>query len=160
MKRMNCLLNQIALSCLVLIAGEAAYAQQNDAPKGVWESPNNRGGAVGIDLHEAKLGDARAILEIGVYERAKDGLRCLDQNFFEPRRSDPNDASNASYSEGSLVIHYEDRTSGHHSIDLDLTFDRSNDQWTGRFHRGSFDERVVLKRVLKYPVLLQPCISG
>jgi hypothetical protein len=166
MKLAHCLVYWIALSCLVLICGPVAYAQGNDAPEGVWESPDNRGRAVGIEVHKVKQEDGSTALEIGVYHRAKDGWRFIrlgDENFFD-----------TGYSEGLLVIHFEGRTKRNKpidvnntqdvgsereidrglepTIDLNLRFDRSEDQWTGRFHRGSFDEQLVLRRVPNPPV--------
>src|SRR5262249_18528474 len=96
MKLLHCLCYLTALSCLVLICGPAAYAQGNDAPEGVWESPDNRGGAVGIEVHKVKPEDGHTALEIGVYRRARDGWhfkRLGDENFFD-----------SGYSEGLLVI--------------------------------------------------------
>lgn len=156
----NHVLNRIALPCVVLMCLGGAYVHKNDAPQGVWESPDNLGGAVGIDLQEARQENGRAILEIAVYERARDGLRCGDENFFQPRRSDPQDTSTVSYSDGLLVIHYKDRAGRDKSIDMNLTFNPGDDQWRGSFHRGTFDENVVLKRVPKQPVVLEPCIFG
>ena len=145
MKLAHCLLDWIALSCLVLICGPVAFAQGNDAPEGVWESPDNRDGAVGIEVHKMKQEDGHTALEIGVYHRAKDGWhfkRLGDENFFD-----------TGYSEGLLVIHFERGISGlEPAIDLNLTFNHSEDQWTGRFHRGSFDEHLVLRRVPNLPV--------
>ncbi len=165
MKLAHCLFHWIAFSCLVLICMPFAYAQGNDAPEGVWESPDNRGGAVGIEVHNVKQEDGRTALEIGVYHRAKDGWRFIrlgDENFFD-----------TGYSEGLLAIHFEGRTRENNSIDgnntqgvgsergtggleptidLNLTFDHSEDQWTGRFHRGSFDEQLVLRRVPNPPL--------
>jgi hypothetical protein len=157
MKVANCLLYWIALWRLVFTCGGSAYAQADDAPKGVWESNNNRSGAVGLELQDAGQKDGRAILGIGVYERANEGLRCGDENFFEPQRRDPIDTSIVSYSKGLLVIHYKSRTGGNDSIDLQLTYDQNEDKWEGHFHRGLFDEQLVLKRVPKSPVVLQPC---
>jgi hypothetical protein len=140
MRLAHCLFYSIALSYLVCICRPAAYAQGNDAPEGVWESPDNRGGAVGIDIRKVKLEAGRTALEIGVFHREKDGLRFMrlgDENFFD-----------AGYSEGVLVIHFERGISGlEPPIDLNLTFNHGEDQWTGRFHRGSIDEQVILRRV-------------
>ena len=144
MRLAHCLLGWIVFSCLV-IGGPGAFAQGDQAPEGVWESRDNRDGAVGIEVRKIKQQVGRAALEIGVYHRRKDGWhfkRLGDENFFDD-----------GYSEGALVIHFERGiTDLEPAIDLDLTFNESEDQWTGRFHRGSFDERLVLTRVPNLPM--------
>jgi hypothetical protein len=152
---------------LFVILSVTAKPQANSsamiAPQGFWEAADQRGGAIGIDLSEATPEDGRATTQIGVYERLKAGFRCGDENFFDSKSRGVHDdtATVVSYAQGLLVIHFKDRSKRHdNSIDLDLTFNPNKDQWTGHFHRGSFEQQVILQRVTEHPAQLEPCILG
>lgn len=116
-----------------------------EALSGIWEAPDGHGGAVGIHLQLITTipGDAKTLngtpqswqsLELGVYERASALTEDVEQNGF----SDSPRGGNLSFEGGHLRVHFP-------PIDLDL-FQGPGDLWSGRFHRGSFDSRVVLRR--------------
>jgi hypothetical protein len=142
---------------LLVLASRGTTSAQSPPLRGHWESLDSEGRVVGIDLHFTEPESDPPVLEIGVFDRAKDGPRCGDENFFQPRKGE---TSIVSYSGDLLTIHYAGRKDGSDSIDLKLIFDRSKDQWTGHFHRGPFDEQVVLKKVPNETVVREPCVFG
>jgi len=156
----------VALQSVLLIGVSMTAMPQTDRPVTLgpmhdWESTDNRGRGVGLDLQEIRQEDGHSTMEIGVYERSNNGLRCGDENFFVTHFIDPNGASNVvEYSDHTLVIHYKAHDGTTTSIDLNLTLDQNRDEWTGQFHRNLYDEHVVLKRVPKHPASLGPCVTG
>jgi hypothetical protein len=112
---------------------------------GVWEAPDGRGGAVGLQfiLHTAipaqttVLADAQQTwtsLEVGIYQRSGPTVAIGEENWFTDSLQD----GALHYQNGRLQI-----ASAHY--DLDLTH-KAGDIWTGRFHRAAYDAHVILRR--------------
>lgn len=135
-----------------------------DPLKGIWEAPDGNGGAVGLNLWTASSndwqGEERAeegpmkplpgpghpVLEFGVYHRAKAHVRCMEENFFDTAWRGKQDLEVVdTYAGGHLVVHTPDRKNPEFVVDLDLWLDPWTHTWTGRFHRGSFDQQVTLR---------------
>ncbi len=123
-----------------------------EALSGLWETSNGHGGAFGIHLLLTTTvpGDVKTLhgatqswqsLEVGIYERKGATLQVGEQNYF----SDSPKGGNISYEDGRLKLHFAPRVSSDPSIDLDLVHD-ADGSWTGRFHRGTFDSDVQLRR--------------
>jgi hypothetical protein len=119
---------------------------------GLWEAPNGSGGAVGIHLSMWTTipGDAIMLrgvqqswnsLELGVYERKGATIEFGDENNF----SDSPRGGNVRYENGRLTLNFEARVAGDPSFDLDLLH-QPDGSWKGRFHRGTFDSEVTLRR--------------
>lgn len=119
---------------------------------GLWETSNGNGGAVGIHflLTTTIPGDATTLegvqqswqhLEVGVYERKGTTIQFGEQNYF----SDSQRGGGVSFEDGRLRLHFIARVATDPPIDLDL-LRNSDGSWTGRFHRGTFDSMVTLRR--------------
>ncbi|HMF54524.1 MAG TPA: hypothetical protein VK593_09250, partial [Edaphobacter sp.] len=122
---------------------------------GLWETSNGHGGFVGIHMMlgttvapDAKT-DGRSLdgveqrweyLNLGVYEQRGPEFVLGDAGYFSDRSKD----SGLRIENGHLRLHYVSRAAGLLAVDLDLM--KEGDRWVGRFHRGSFDERVTLER--------------
>jgi hypothetical protein len=123
-----------------------------EALSGVWEASNGQGAAVGIHLQLDTWvsGEATTLngtpqywqgLEVQVYERHGSTIKIGDGNYF----SDSRRGGNVSLEQGRLTLHSVSSSARLPQVDLDLT-QETGDQWSGRFHRGNFDSRVVLRR--------------
>jgi len=112
---------------------------------GIWEAPDDRGGAVGIllMLDTTIPGEAMTLvgtpqkglnLTTGVYHRSGAVLQFGEATYFV----DSERGGNLKFEEGRLILHSSD-------IDLDLRR-VAGDKWSGRFHREGFDTTVTLSR--------------
>ncbi len=116
-----------------------------DELAGVWEAPDGRGGMVGIDLVLwTTIGADRT--EVAGSPQAWKSLTVMMYQRTGPR---PDDTERNSFGDGyrdGLVSYAGERLRVHWTgVDLDLQ--RTPGQtWTGRFHRGAFDQAVVLRR--------------
>ena len=114
---------------------------------GLWETPDENGGAVGIYLQLSTtvpgapttlVGTTQswASLNVALYRRHGATLNISNEeaNFFGdfPR------GGGVHFEHDRLTLHFEE-------FDLDLLHTPA-DQWTGCFHRGAFDRNVTLKR--------------
>lgn len=119
---------------------------------GVWEAPTGPESAVGIQLQLFTTISANTItlagapqnwqsLEVQVYERHGPTITAKDRNFF----SDSKRGGSVSFEHGRLELHWAPTISGFPQVDLDLTQNAAH-EWSGRFHRGSFDSHVALRR--------------
>ena len=122
-----------------------------EALSGIWETPSDNGGAVGIHLQlSTRLPDDSRIpwtpqawqhLVIAVFERKTTDEAFGDMNGF----SDSKRGGGVSYKDGRLVLHDVWFAKDLLTIDLDLRL-QANGCWHGRFHRNSFDRVVSLCR--------------
>jgi hypothetical protein len=123
-----------------------------EALSGLWETSNGHGGAVGIHLLLTTTvpGDARTLygitqswqsFEVGIYERKGVMIQFGEQNYF----SDSPRGGNVSFEGRRLRLHFVPRVVSDPAIDVDLVHD-ADGSWTGRFHRGTFDSNVMLRR--------------
>lgn len=110
-------------------------------PLGIWEMSIDRG-AVGINIY--RYGSARD-WNIGVYQRTKDELTCGEENFFTTKPEFQSERTKTFVSDRLLTIHFSG-IRRHPNIDLNLAFDPNANVWKGRFHRGQFDQEVILVR--------------
>ena len=81
--------------------------------------------------------------EIDVYQRSGPARNILDGNWFE------DNSSSVQWDARRLTINAAANLLTHPAtpaVQLDLVFDRVHDSWSGRFRRGSFDRRVILRR--------------
>ncbi|QHN04757.1 hypothetical protein FTO74_16375 [Granulicella sp. WH15] len=119
---------------------------------GVWESSDGSQGIVGLHfLLTTKVAGAPTTLAgipqteehlmIGVYQRTSLQLRQGDHNYF----MDTPD-SGVSWDGKRLVLEWTPRVAGDPAIDLDLIYDKHQEIWSGRFHRGEFSGHVMLRR--------------
>ena len=161
-----------AVICIDFLAelGRSSVVPQNpdhallksQPPIGIWEAQGRNGGAIGINLWEvtASRGHGWAllksgekdypVLQIGVYERSKARVQCLEENFFDTGWQGVTSVY-SKYADGRLIIHVPANYKGVPRIDIELAFDPQGDAWTGRFHRGTFDENTTLSRAQDRP---------
>ena len=135
---------------------------KSQPPIGIWEAQGRNGGAIGINLWEvpASIGHGGPllksgekdypVLQIGVYERSKARVQCLEENFFDTGWQGVTSVY-SKYADGRLIIHVPANYKGVPPIGIELTFDPQGDAWTGRFHRGTFDENTTLSRAQDRP---------
>jgi hypothetical protein len=127
---------------------------------GLWESDVGSAGVVGlylrlftrIDGQPKTFSGARQYwdaLQIGVYQRHGREHHVGDANWIM-------DNSNGVSFDGVRLIAKMPST----SIDLDLTFDRAHQVWTGWFHRRIFSQRVVLSRPRTKPGIPKSRLVG
>jgi hypothetical protein len=127
-------------------------------PIGVWESVQPDGTVVGIDLSvmPASVPDAvypegtpkpqGSRLQIGVFHGASQIPHHV-QNFFVTDWTGPGSENGfAVYANQKLQVQYHDPQSSL-EIHIELVLDPAKDEWTGRFHRDSFDRKITLHRV-------------
>jgi hypothetical protein len=141
----------------VLAAESGSYVRQVRNPRrdmGI----GRRTGAVGINLWEAPSSDEhggpvpagedsnKPILLIGVYQRSNAMLRCGEENFYDTGWRGVTNGGSSNYAQGRLTVSNPGRFGSAVTIDLDLRFDPVRDVWTGRFHRGTFDKFLTLRR--------------
>jgi hypothetical protein len=124
-----------------------------EALSGFWETPNGHGGAVGIHLllmttvptegwnAAGNAPQSWEHLTLDVYERRGAKIGPDEDNGF----SDSPRGGNVSFEAGHLKLHSVSTSPSDPSIDVDL-FQRPDDAWVGRLHRGSFDAHVMLSR--------------
>lgn len=112
---------------------------------GVWEAPDDHGGAIGLHLMlgTAAPADATTLvgteqawlhLDVGIYQRAGAMLQFGEQGYF----SDSPRGGGVRYEGGRLTLHSPE-------YDLDL-LRAPGDRWVGRVHRKQFDSQVTLAR--------------
>ena len=117
-----------------------------EALSGLWEAPDGHGGMIGIHLMlDATIpGNATTPagapqswldLQLSVYQYHGTAFQPWEMN----GGSDSPRGGGVRFENGRLTLHY----SGF--VDIDLV-QHGADTWMGRLHRGSFDERVVLRR--------------
>lgn len=112
---------------------------------GVWEAPDGRGGAIGLNLRllttvpasvTSLVGIAQSwgSLQVGAYQRAGPALVFGEANWVldSPR------GGGVVYQDGRLRVALP-------WLDLDLKHE-PDDTWVGRFHRKDFDQIVTLRR--------------
>jgi hypothetical protein len=128
------------------------------APSGIWEYEDSAGGAVGINLWEARQPSWHdgpplkgeqlnpLTLQIGVYHRKLANVRCGEENFFDAGWKGPSRGVIAAYSDGVLRVWTPEEKIAPR-IEVELAFDPTANTWKGRFHRGNFDKTVTLRRV-------------
>ena len=120
---------------------------------GVWEAPDQHGGAVGIHLNlMTKVSDdgdppvwvpqSWQHLNLGVFQRNGSEIVFGEEGYFgdHPR------GGLATLQAGHLQLHFVSAWKDTPSVDLELVHQPDNDCWQGRFHRGSFDSIVNLCR--------------
>ena len=126
-------------------------------PIGVWESVQPDGTVVGIDLSVVPASVPDAVypegtprsqgsrLQIGVFHGPSQIAHRV-QNFFVTGWTGPGAENGfAVYANRRLEVHYHDPRSGL-EIHVELVLDPAKDEWTGRFHRDSFDRQITLHR--------------
>jgi hypothetical protein len=118
---------------------------------GIWESPDGRGGAIGIHLvldttvpvEATTLAGARQSwlgLQVGLYRRSGAELQMGDENFF----SDSLRGGSIRYEGDRLSLHARGYDLDLHRID--------GDKWSGRFHREDINSAVTLARPTMQPI--------
>ena len=142
----------------------ASHVRAPDPMNGIWEAPDGNGGAVGLNLwtesstdwhgeqraeegpFKPLAGPSHPVLLFGVYHRAGARVRCMEENFFDTGWQGRQDANVVNrYTAGHLQVHAPGKHNADFAIDLDLWFDPFARTWTGRFHRGNFDQQVTLR---------------
>lgn len=146
---------------VLLIAGGCITPQmvlgQAEAPfpEGVWEADAGQLGTVGINLWSvpSSLGHGgpaesitatRAVLQVGVYNRAGAAVQCGEENFFDTGwrgRKEP--GVRASFTNNVLTVTYP-QLPHETAVDVNLRWHPDAATWTGRFHRGDFDKDIVM----------------
>lgn len=122
-----------------------------EALSGVWETPDGKGGAVGIQLELTTAVMNFPIrsgwspmhwrgLRVGVFERSGPEVKVGDVNFFTDSAR-----GGVKFEDKRLEIHAKAREKWEPSFDIDLVL-QQDDCWHGRFHRGAFDRVVTLCR--------------
>lgn len=136
-----------------------------EALSGVWETPDGKGGAVGIELKLTTAmpnGTGRETwtpqhwrsLVVGVFERSGPEIRVGDVNFFMDTAR-----GGVRFEQNGLKIHVQAREKWEPSFDIDLVLQK-DECWHGRFHRGAFDRVVTLCRPRPGPgVVLSPFVG-
>jgi hypothetical protein len=138
-------------------------------PIGVWESVQPDGTAVGIDLSVVPASVPDAVypegtprplgsrLQIGVFLGHSQMAHHVE-NFFVTGWAGPGSENGfATYANRRLEVHYRDPRSDFETH-IELVLDPTKDEWTGRFHRGSFDRQVTLERASDQPGPAAPAL--
>jgi hypothetical protein len=136
-------------------------------PTGVWESSQPDGSVVGIDLSVVPASVPDAVypegtprpqgsrLQIGVF-RGHLQIAHHVENFFETGWTGPGSENGfAAYANRRLQVHFHDPRTDL-EIHIDIVLDPAKDEWTGRFHRDSFDQQITLHRHLDQPGPVAP----
>jgi hypothetical protein len=135
-----------ALGIILLLALNSGSFALDAAPRdGFWEASDGRGGAVGIYISSV----GHPYVTLGIYQRKGPEIQCLEENFFttDPKYLDSHYQDVTTY-DGSLVgLHFKPRSPQDLTFDIELTRDPSTNTWSGDFHRGSFQQHVLLERV-------------
>lgn len=119
-----------------------------EALSGIWEALDEKGGVIGIHLLVDTTASSAAKsldrteqhwqqLNVGIYHRATADVNFADRNYFVASTQ----AGGVRLANGRLSLHFQ-------SFDLDLR-QIPGDRWSGRIHRGAFDQQVVLSRSLR-----------
>jgi hypothetical protein len=119
---------------------------------GLWEAPDEHGGAVGIHLQlmttaPADITTLRGVtqtwfsFQIGVYQRKGATVQFGEENFFLDSSPD----NDIRFDQGRLTLHFASPRAGVPAVDLDLV-QQPGSAWEGRVHRGNFDSRLKLLR--------------
>jgi hypothetical protein len=161
----------------VLASGGSALSQQSGTsttsgenfPTGVWESNQPDGTVVGIDLSAVPAnvpgvvypqGTPRpegSCLQIGVFHGNSQTAH-RTENFFVTSWTGPgSEYGSAAYANRRLEVNFHDPRFGL-EVQLELAFDPAKDEWTGRFHRDSFDQQLTLRRPPKPPSSIAPTL--
>jgi hypothetical protein len=131
---------------------EGKVVEHPEMLSGIWEASNGHGGVVGIQLILTTTIPASAMtlagtpqswvhLEVMVYEQVGRTLDFSERNGF----SDSVRGGSVQLEDGRLTLHFVSGVESVPKIDLDLKW-VDGDAWEGRFHRGSFDSHVTLRR--------------
>jgi hypothetical protein len=166
-KRRFCILLNSLLTCSGIVLAQQSTANRTDEqhfPVGVWESKQPDGSSVGIDLASVPASVPDAVvpegtpvqhgsrLQIGVFQRHNERIRCGEENFFVIGWAGPGSESGTdSYANGKLAIDWYDRLHPPSEIHVELVLDPIKDVWTGHFHRKGFDGQVTLHRTSLRP---------
>jgi hypothetical protein len=167
--------------CIFLIAllacGGFLLSQQSSTntssgehlPIGMWESKQPDGTVVGIDLSVVPASVPDAVypegtprplgsrLQIGVFLGHSQMAHHVE-NFFVTGWVGPGSENGfATYENRRLEVHNRDPRSDFETH-IELVLDPTKDEWTGRFHRGSFDRQVTLERPSDQPGLVAPAL--
>jgi len=139
-------------------------ALRSRTPVGIWEADDNQGGAVGINLSEIPWlwspgdllapgydGPHLATQLVGVYQRKSTRVRCGEENFYETGWREANSGISTAYHQDRLAFHASAEPGGVVPLDLDLQYDPIANVWVGRFHRGTFDMELTLRRAADRP---------
>ena len=117
---------------------------------GIWETSDGHGGAVGIHLIFATSLPPSALswtpqswemLQLGVFQRKGAEIQPGEEGGF----SDSPRGGGVTFDGGRLQLHFASHTDDVQSVDVELV-QASNDCWSGRFHRGTYDSPVTLCR--------------
>jgi hypothetical protein len=147
---------------VVLLGSRFVGSQVAKAPSGIWEYADPDGGAVGINLWEARLPSWHQgpslkgeqlnplTLQIGVYHRKLARVRCGEENFFDEGRQEPARRVISTFSDGVLRVRKPEWNTDPR-IEIELTLNPETNTWKGRFLRGSFDHEVELSRAANRP---------
>jgi hypothetical protein len=137
--------------------GAIAKSTEAPLPEGIWEAEPAPSGTVGINLWgvSSSLGHGapsdpgeieHPILQVGVYLRTGAKVRCGEENFFDSGwRGHKDPGVRTTFTNGVLTVTYP-QFPHETAMDLALSWHPDTDTWSGRFHRGSFEEVVVLHR--------------
>ena len=110
-----------------------------------WEASDGRGGTVGIYVTSVGL----PYITLGIYQRSGPEIQCQEENFFttDPKYLDPRYKDVTVYDGSRLRLHFRARPPVDLTFDIELTRDPSTNTWSGDFHRGGFQQYVLLERV-------------
>jgi hypothetical protein len=148
---------------------DANSAGSEPLPVGTWESTQPDGTRVGMDLSviPASVPDAvypegtprplGSRLQIGIFVGHSQMAHHVE-NFFVTGWAGPGSENGfATYANRRLEIYYRDPRSDFETH-IELVLDPTKDEWTGRFHRGSFDRQVTLERPSDQPGSAAPSL--
>jgi hypothetical protein len=157
-------LSIVIASFIAMLTTSVAYAQEKresvigqlvsypEHTSGLWEAADGQGGAVGLHvvLATAIQGAPKSLVDvpqrlhsflIGAYQRKGSVVQLGEQSYFNESAD-----SGASWDGMHLILKRSPQASGEQMIDVDLTYDRREDAWTGSFQRGRFSANVKLRR--------------
>ena len=167
-----CILLIALLTCTGIFLAQHSSVNASSAeryPIGTWESDQPDGTIVGIDLSVVPASIPGAVypegtprpqgsrLQVGVFRgRSQTGHRV--ENFFITGWTGAGSENGvAAYADRRLQIHFRDPLTGL-EIQAELVLDTAKDEWTGRFHRNSFDRQITLHRSSGQPGPVTPAL--
>ena len=170
--RSYCLLIIALLTCTGIFFAQNSSVNASSGesyPIGSWESEQPDGTIVGIDLSvvPASIPDEvypegtprpqGSRLQVGVFRgRSQTGHR-VESFFITGWTGAGSENGFAAYADRRLQIRFRLPQSGL-EIQAELVLDTAKDEWTGRFHRNSFDRQITLHRRLDQPGPVTPAL--
>ena len=112
--------------------------QRPERFSGIWEAEDGSGGAVGLHLILQTKTQLVEEVSAGIYHRHGSEHQMMDGNYFISGPTAGKDRR--------ITLRWHSGLARDPAIDLDLTYEETNQSWRGFFHRGEFAKEVVLRR--------------